>query len=111
MHDILSSFALALSLIAGGDAELWRIVALSLEVSLASAVFALRIRSMAFFTAARLPESIGTGGFAGASIDGADLFATLSCALCPVFLSAALRRGAASVFACGFCACWTGLAC
>ncbi len=40
MHDILSSFALALSLIAGGDAELWRIVALSLEVSLASAVFA-----------------------------------------------------------------------
>ena len=40
MHDILSSFALALSLIAGGDAQLWRIVALSLEVSLASAVFA-----------------------------------------------------------------------
>src|SRR5450631_269228 len=40
MHDILSSFALALSLIAGGDAELWRIVALSLEVSLASALFA-----------------------------------------------------------------------
>ena len=40
MHDILSSFALALSLIAGGDAELWRIVALSLEVSLASAVLA-----------------------------------------------------------------------
>ena len=40
MHDILSSFALALSLIAGGDAQLWRIFALSLEVSLASAVFA-----------------------------------------------------------------------
>ena len=40
MHDILSSFALALKLIAGGDAELWRIVALSLEVSLASALFA-----------------------------------------------------------------------
>ena len=40
MHDILSSFALALSLIAGGDAELWRIVALSIEVSLASALFA-----------------------------------------------------------------------
>ncbi len=40
MHDILSSFALALRLITAGDAELWRIVALSLEVSLASAVFA-----------------------------------------------------------------------
>jgi tungstate transport system permease protein len=40
MHDILSSFAIALKLIAGGDSELWRIVALSLEVSLASAVLA-----------------------------------------------------------------------
>ncbi|MGZ5035748.1 MAG: ABC transporter permease [Usitatibacter sp.] len=40
MHDILSSLALALGLIAGGDPELRRTVALSLEVSLASAVFA-----------------------------------------------------------------------
>jgi tungstate transport system permease protein len=40
MHDILSSFALALRLIVGGDAELWRTVALSLEVSLASALLA-----------------------------------------------------------------------
>ena len=40
MHDILASFAVAVRLIAGGDAELWRIVALSLEVSLASALFA-----------------------------------------------------------------------
>jgi tungstate transport system permease protein len=40
MHDILSSFALALWLIVGGDAELWRTVALSLEVSLASALLA-----------------------------------------------------------------------
>jgi tungstate transport system permease protein len=40
MHDILASFALALRLIAGGDPELWRIVTLSLEVSLASAVLA-----------------------------------------------------------------------
>jgi tungstate transport system permease protein len=40
MHDILSSFAIALRLITGGDSELWRIVALSLEVSLASAVLA-----------------------------------------------------------------------
>jgi tungstate transport system permease protein len=40
MHDILSSFALALRLIVGGDAELWRTVALSLEVSLASALVA-----------------------------------------------------------------------
>jgi tungstate transport system permease protein len=40
MHDILSSFALALRLIVGGDAELWRTVALSFEVSLASALLA-----------------------------------------------------------------------
>ena len=40
MHDILSSFALALRLIVGGDAELWRTVALSLEVSFASALLA-----------------------------------------------------------------------
>jgi tungstate transport system permease protein len=40
MHDILSSFGVALRLITAGDAELWRIVALSLEVSLASAVLA-----------------------------------------------------------------------
>jgi tungstate transport system permease protein len=40
MHDILSSFALALRLIAGGDEELWGTVALSLEVSLASALVA-----------------------------------------------------------------------
>jgi tungstate transport system permease protein len=40
MHDILSSFALALRLMASGDEELWRIVALSLEVSLASALLA-----------------------------------------------------------------------
>jgi tungstate transport system permease protein len=40
MHDILSSFALALRLIVGADAELWRTVALSLEVSLASALVA-----------------------------------------------------------------------
>ena len=40
MPDILASFALAFHLIAGGDAELWRIVALSIEVSLASALLA-----------------------------------------------------------------------
>jgi tungstate transport system permease protein len=40
MHDILSSFGIAARLIAGGDPELWRIVALSLEVSLASALLA-----------------------------------------------------------------------
>ena len=40
MPDILASFALAFRLIAGGDAELWRIVALSIEVSLASALAA-----------------------------------------------------------------------
>jgi tungstate transport system permease protein len=40
MPDILASFSLALRLIAGGDAELWRIVALSIEVSLASALAA-----------------------------------------------------------------------
>jgi tungstate transport system permease protein len=40
MHDILASLALALRLIAGGDRELWGIVALSLEVSLASAILA-----------------------------------------------------------------------
>jgi tungstate transport system permease protein len=40
MHDILSSFGLALRLIGGGDDELRRIVALSLEVSLASALLA-----------------------------------------------------------------------
>jgi tungstate transport system permease protein len=40
MNDILASFALAFRLIGGGDPELWRIVGLSLEVSLASAVLA-----------------------------------------------------------------------
>jgi len=40
MQDILASFALAVRLIAGGDPELWRIVVLSLEVSLASAFLA-----------------------------------------------------------------------
>jgi len=40
MPDIAASFALALRLIGGGDAELWGIVALSLEVSLASALLA-----------------------------------------------------------------------
>jgi tungstate transport system permease protein len=40
MHDILSSFGLAAGLIARGDPELWRIVALSLEVSFASALLA-----------------------------------------------------------------------
>ena len=40
MQDILASFALAFRLIAGGDPELWSIVILSLEVSLASAVLA-----------------------------------------------------------------------
>jgi tungstate transport system permease protein len=40
MQDIWSSFARAFALIASGDAELWSIVALSLEVSLASAVLA-----------------------------------------------------------------------
>ena len=43
MHDILASITLAARLIAGGDAELWRIVVLSLEVSLASAFFACAI--------------------------------------------------------------------
>jgi tungstate transport system permease protein len=40
MLDILASLKLAASLVAGGDPELWSIVALSLEVSLASALFA-----------------------------------------------------------------------
>ncbi|HEY4997773.1 MAG TPA: ABC transporter permease, partial [Usitatibacter sp.] len=40
MNDILSSFALALRLIGSGDAELWGTVALSLEVSVASAALA-----------------------------------------------------------------------
>ena len=40
MQDIAASFALALRLIAGGDPGLWRIVVLSLEVSLASALAA-----------------------------------------------------------------------
>ncbi len=40
MHDILASFAIALKLIAGGDPELWRVVTLSIEVSLASALAA-----------------------------------------------------------------------
>jgi tungstate transport system permease protein len=40
MGEILSSVGLALHLIGSGDAELWNIVRLSLEVSLASAVLA-----------------------------------------------------------------------
>jgi tungstate transport system permease protein len=40
MGDILASFALAFHLITGGDSELWGIVALSIEVSLASALLA-----------------------------------------------------------------------
>lgn len=40
MQDISASLALALRLIGGGDPELWSIVALSLEVSLASALIA-----------------------------------------------------------------------
>lgn len=40
MPDILASFGLAFHLITGGDAELWRIVTLSIEVSLASAFIA-----------------------------------------------------------------------
>ena len=40
MNDISSSFSVALGLISGGDPELWRIVALSLEVSFASTFFA-----------------------------------------------------------------------
>lgn len=40
MQDIGASFALALRLIGGGDPELWSIVTLSLEVSLASALLA-----------------------------------------------------------------------
>jgi len=43
MSDILASFALALRLITGADAELARIVVLSLEVSLAAAVLACAI--------------------------------------------------------------------
>jgi tungstate transport system permease protein len=40
MQDIAASFRLAFRLITGGDPELWSIVALSLEVSLASALAA-----------------------------------------------------------------------
>jgi tungstate transport system permease protein len=40
MLDIAASFGLAFRLITGGDPELWRIVALSLEVSLASSILA-----------------------------------------------------------------------
>ena len=39
MPDILASFGLAFHLIAEGDAELWRIVTLSIGVSLASRLF------------------------------------------------------------------------
>ncbi|HEY2627912.1 MAG TPA: ABC transporter permease [Usitatibacter sp.] len=40
MQDIVASFGLAFHLIAEGDAELWRIVLLSIQVSLASAFIA-----------------------------------------------------------------------
>jgi tungstate transport system permease protein len=40
MNDIAASLHLALALVTGGDPELWRIVRLSLEVSLASAALA-----------------------------------------------------------------------
>jgi tungstate transport system permease protein len=40
MQDLAASLALALRLVTGGDPQLWRIVALSLEVSLASAALA-----------------------------------------------------------------------
>jgi tungstate transport system permease protein len=40
MGEILSSFGVALRLIGSGDGELWRIVVLSLEVSLAAALLA-----------------------------------------------------------------------
>jgi tungstate transport system permease protein len=40
MNDLSSSFGVAFRLIGGGDAELWRVVALSLEVSISSAVLA-----------------------------------------------------------------------
>lgn len=40
MHEILGSFGLALRLATSGDPELWGIVVLSLEVSIASAVIA-----------------------------------------------------------------------
>jgi tungstate transport system permease protein len=40
MNDISSSFGVAFNLIGSGDPELWRIVALSLQVSIASAIFA-----------------------------------------------------------------------
>src|SRR5437868_14881800 len=40
MSDLSASFGLALHLVAGRDAGLWSIVALSLEVSLASALIA-----------------------------------------------------------------------
>ena len=43
MNDIAASLGLALSLITGGDADLWSIVALSLEVSLAAALIACAI--------------------------------------------------------------------
>jgi tungstate transport system permease protein len=43
MGEILSSFGLALRLIGSGDADLWRIVVLSLEVSLAAAILACAI--------------------------------------------------------------------
>jgi tungstate transport system permease protein len=43
MGEIVSSFGLALRLIGSGDAELWHIVVLSLEVSLAAAVLACAI--------------------------------------------------------------------
>jgi tungstate transport system permease protein len=43
MGEILSSFGLALRLIGSGDAELWHIVVLSLEVSLAAAILACAI--------------------------------------------------------------------
>lgn len=43
MADMVSSFGLAFRLITGGDAELWRTIALSLEVSLCAAVLACSI--------------------------------------------------------------------
>src|SRR4029079_14903463 len=40
MNDLSSSFGVAVRLIGGGDAELWRVVGLSLEVSISSTVLA-----------------------------------------------------------------------
>jgi hypothetical protein len=76
-------------------------------MAVASVVFALRARSIAFFTAARSPES----GEASALADGAatgradSRSSAATCFACPAFSCAALRWCRAPLASCGFPAC------